>query len=90
MNTIQIACKFPFNFVNRVDQGQDLSYKTPYRVGVIFTGYTYWIPSYKWQTSCDVDLTYFPFDTQTCSVIFVNWIYTVSQRTLLVLSLYGE
>ena len=28
-----------------------------------------------WQTSCDMDMTYFPFDRQTCSVTIINWNY---------------
>ena len=30
-----------------------------------------------WQTSCDMDMTYFPFDKQTCSVTIINWNYRI-------------
>ena len=34
-----------------------------------------WLPTFKWITSCKVDLFYFPYDEQFCEVQFVNWMY---------------
>ena len=36
------------------------------------------------KTSCTVDITYFPFDTQVCKIIFSPWGYYVSQLRLTV------
>ncbi|KAI3389785.1 hypothetical protein SNEBB_001932 [Seison nebaliae] len=42
-----------------------------YRNGTIF----YPVPL-KMKSSCKVDITYFPFDDQTCSIRFASWIYS--------------
>ena len=39
------------------------------QINVYSTGYLYWYPYVVFETSCYLDLTYFPLDTQTCSVI---------------------
>ena len=58
-----------------VDQGNDISFDYKFRTMIGADGSMFWGPGMKWRTSCDVDLTYFPFDTQNCTVKFVNWIY---------------
>ena len=35
------------------------------------------------ETRCELDLTYFPFDKQTCPVILENWAYKMSEVYLL-------
>lgn len=32
-----------------------------------------WFPAEAFETSCRVDVTYFPFDTQRCQLIFFSW-----------------
>ena len=46
----------------------DLAYVVKYRVTVSYTGHVVWTPSFKWETSCDVDLTYFPYDEHDCTI----------------------
>ena len=36
-------------------------------------------PIYKWKTACVVDLSYFPFDEQTCNITFSSWAYDGTQ-----------
>ncbi|XP_078339346.1 acetylcholine receptor subunit beta-like [Crassostrea virginica] len=47
-----------------------------YYVKVYNDGSVYWYPYTVFETSCDLDVTYFPFDTQTCSVIIISWSYS--------------
>ena len=47
-----------------------------YYVYVYNDGAVYWYPYVVFETSCDLDVTYFPFDTQTCSVIIKSWSYS--------------
>nr|XP_022295994.1 acetylcholine receptor subunit beta-like isoform X1 [Crassostrea virginica] len=47
-----------------------------YYVCVYNDGSVYWYPYTVFETSCDLDVTYFPFDTQTCSVIITSWSYS--------------
>ena len=48
------------------------------RVSVLSSGEAMWAPAMKWETSCKVDLFYFPFDEQFCEVQFINWMYGAS------------
>ncbi|XP_064644682.1 neuronal acetylcholine receptor subunit alpha-3-like [Lineus longissimus] len=44
-----------------------------YNVMVHFSGYVSWMPGGTFTTACAFDITYFPFDTQTCSFTFKSW-----------------
>ncbi|XP_048253242.1 neuronal acetylcholine receptor subunit alpha-3-like [Haliotis rufescens] len=35
-----------------------------------------WEPGYVASTSCNIDITYFPFDTQVCSISILSWMTT--------------
>lgn len=41
-----------------------------------YDGYAYWNIADRYQTTCDFDTTYFPFDKQTCKIKIVAWDYT--------------
>ena len=60
----------------RISAINDISLASKFRVTVYFDGIVLWIPSVTLNTSCDMDLTNFPFDTQKCSIIITNWIYS--------------
>ncbi|KAK3612320.1 hypothetical protein CHS0354_011038 [Potamilus streckersoni] len=34
-----------------------------------------WVPYGIWKSTCSVDITYFPFDTQSCDLRFGTWTY---------------
>lgn len=55
-----------------MDEGNDLSMTSKFRVKVS-QGNMSWIPGFRLATTCAVDLTYFPFDKQTCAVNIVTW-----------------
>ncbi|XP_069114214.1 acetylcholine receptor subunit delta-like [Argopecten irradians] len=40
-------------------------------------GYVYWLPFEVFETKCSIDIQYFPFDQQTCSIIVGVWMSTV-------------
>ena len=46
-----------------------------YNVNVIVRhdGTCSWFPPAKLKTSCDIDMHYFPFDTQTCYIKVGSW-----------------
>ena len=46
------------------------------------SGNVFWNPSGVFETFCECDVTYFPFDTQTCQVILTTWGYTSFQINL--------
>ena len=44
-------------------------------VAVFSDGTVKWIPSSIYKSSCQVDMSQFPFDTQTCFFKFGSWTY---------------
>ncbi|KAH3706846.1 hypothetical protein DPMN_066236 [Dreissena polymorpha] len=43
------------------------------------TGAVTWYPYQILEATCDVDITYFPFDTQECPLKFSAWSYTIDE-----------
>lgn len=39
------------------------------------TGLATWSPADVYEVSCDVDVTFYPFDKQTCKLLFTPWFY---------------
>ena len=39
------------------------------------SGNVFWPPPTKFRSTCPVDVTYFPFDDQTCVMKLGSWIY---------------
>ncbi|XP_005110670.3 acetylcholine receptor subunit beta [Aplysia californica] len=46
------------------------------------TGAMTWEPPGIFETHCDVDITFYPFDTQICIVEVTSWAYTVTEVDL--------
>ena len=46
-------------------------------------GYCYWDPRYELSAvHCSVDVTWFPFDVQRCSLVFESWLLTVDKLSI--------
>ncbi|CAC5413736.1 unnamed protein product [Mytilus coruscus] len=45
-------------------------------------GHIIWTPSGIYVTYCETDVTYYPFDTQSCDVIITTWGYTSEEIAL--------
>ena len=47
------------------------------RMGVLvaFDGKMHWEPGGIFTTTCDIDITFFPFDLQRCEIIVGAWAY---------------
>ena len=52
----------------------ELFYKR-FRVSVTHEGLVNWVPGGKFITSCQLDITFYPFDDQTCNIDLVDWAY---------------
>ena len=61
-------------FLHSIENGNDLSIDDDMYF-VTFSGFIIWVPFLKSVTACDLDLTYFPMDQQSCDVILINWVY---------------
>lgn len=46
------------------------------KIQYFYTGVAYWNIADRYQTTCDFDTTYFPFDKQTCEIKIMAWDYT--------------
>ncbi|XP_056004348.1 neuronal acetylcholine receptor subunit alpha-6-like [Ostrea edulis] len=42
-------------------------------------GDVYWYPYEVFETRCSIDITYFPYDKQTCNVTFIVWSYSADE-----------
>jgi hypothetical protein len=45
-------------------------------------GKVLWVPPSKFDTFCELDLKYWPFDKQTCQIIIGSWTYSGFQINL--------
>lgn len=63
---------------NSVEKYKPLGVST-LNVQVSSQGSVYWYPFEVFQSTCSIDITYFPFDVQTCKLIFVAWSYTKAE-----------
>jgi len=45
-------------------------------------GWVMWVPCTIYKSSCSIDVEYFPFDEQTCTLIFGSWTYMDDEVTL--------
>lgn len=50
-----------------------------YYVYVYNSGDVTWKPYEVFETRCAIDITYFPYDKQTCEIIFIVWSYSVDE-----------
>lgn len=46
-----------------------------FRVSVTEKGLVNWVPGGKFVTSCQLDITFYPFDDQECHIDLVDWAY---------------
>ncbi|KAK3612317.1 hypothetical protein CHS0354_011035 [Potamilus streckersoni] len=53
-------------------------------LSVYNNGSVEWYPYGTWKSACNVDITYFPFDTQSCDLKFGTWAYTTGDVSITV------
>ncbi|KAI1301178.1 Acetylcholine receptor subunit beta-like 1 [Halotydeus destructor] len=70
---------------NNADGNYEVRYKS--NVLIYPSGTVTWIPPAIYQSSCTIDVTYFPFDQQKCVMKFGSWTFNGDQVTL---KLYGD
>lgn len=65
---------------NNADGNYEARYKS--NVLIYHDSKVEWIPPAIFQSTCRIDVTYFPFDQQRCEMIFGSWTYTGNAVTL--------
>lgn len=58
-------------------------------VVVTSDGSIIWIPMLNTYSTCPMDLTHFPYDTQTCTLVFGSWTHTSSEMSVQFLTTNG-
>ncbi|ESN95576.1 hypothetical protein HELRODRAFT_86626, partial [Helobdella robusta] len=89
--------RLPFESVWRPDivlcNNADVSaYKSSISTNVIVTsdGNVTWLSMVIFKSSCAVDVKYFPFDEQNCTMLFSSWTYDTYQLNLLLVDDSGD
>ncbi|KAK6168346.1 hypothetical protein SNE40_020900 [Patella caerulea] len=67
---------------NSVDDIFKSEFVELFRVSIYSNGRVVWEPGGVFSISCPIDITYYPFDHQTCELSFGNWQYTKDQVLL--------
>ncbi|CAG0921010.1 unnamed protein product [Notodromas monacha] len=65
---------------NNADGNYEVRYKS--NVLIFPNGEILWVPPAIYQSSCKIDVTYFPFDEQTCLMKFGSWTFNGDQVSL--------
>lgn len=63
---------------NSVESLKELGDKS-YRIRIDNNGNHEWVVGIVSKTACSIDITYYPFDKQSCNITFNPWGYTQSQ-----------
>ncbi|XP_072006051.1 acetylcholine receptor subunit epsilon-like isoform X2 [Engystomops pustulosus] len=65
---------------NNIDGQFDVAYYA--NVLVYNTGYMYWLPPAIFRSTCTIEITYFPFDWQNCTLVFRSQTYNAKEVDL--------
>lgn len=53
------------------------------KVAIQYDGKVRWMVPLMVSSVCAVDVTYFPYDRQTCKIKFGSWIYDINQLEIM-------
>ncbi|KAI8495296.1 acetylcholine-gated cation-selective channel [Branchiostoma belcheri] len=73
-----------------VDADDQFTSRMETNVVLSHTGDIYWDSPAITKSSCEVDVSYFPFDYQNCRVTFGSWTYTIKQLEVVAESEEGD
>lgn len=62
----------------------DGKFKVTFEPNVVVrnNGLMQWLPPSIYKSSCEIDMTYFPFDKQSCEMKFASWTYNAEEVEL--------
>ncbi|XP_035667406.1 neuronal acetylcholine receptor subunit beta-4-like [Branchiostoma floridae] len=73
----EITWKPDLVLFNNADGQYDVQLKT--KALIANTGQVYWLPPAIYQSACSIEVRYFPFDRQNCTMKFGSWTYDSSE-----------
>ncbi|KAL0156585.1 hypothetical protein M9458_047831, partial [Cirrhinus mrigala] len=67
-----------------LENNNDAQFQVAYYCNVLIypSGYVYWLPPAIFRSSCSINVNYFPFDWQNCSLKFSSLTYNAKEITL--------
>lgn len=67
-----------------LENNNDAQFQVAYYCNVLIypSGYMYWLPPAIFRSSCSINVNYFPFDWQNCSLKFSSLTYNAKEITL--------
>ena len=66
-----------------MDGFYDSSYRKDFFILIDSFGHVFWDFGGTIRTHCPMDITYYPYDTQTCSLTLGSWMYNLSEVKLI-------
>ncbi|KAM6969740.1 acetylcholine receptor subunit epsilon [Aplochiton taeniatus] len=66
---------------NNIDGKFDVAYYA--NVLIYSSGYMYWLPPAIYRSTCSIEITYFPFDYQNCTLAFRSQTYSANELNLI-------
>ncbi|KAJ7996024.1 hypothetical protein DPEC_G00232790 [Dallia pectoralis] len=66
---------------NNIDGKFDVAYYA--NVLVSSNGYMYWLPPAIYRSTCAIEITYFPFDYQNCTLVFRSQTYSANELEII-------
>ena len=67
----------------------DGKFKVTFEPNVLirYDGLMQWLPPSIYKSSCQIDMTFFPFDSQQCNMTFASWTYNAEEVELICISI---
>ncbi|XP_029957181.1 acetylcholine receptor subunit epsilon [Salarias fasciatus] len=66
---------------NNIDGKFDVAYYA--NVLITYDGWMYWLPPAIYRSTCAIEITYFPFDYQNCTLVFRSQTYSANEVDLI-------
>uniref|UniRef100_A0A8C5BTE0 Cholinergic receptor, nicotinic, epsilon n=2 Tax=Gadus morhua TaxID=8049 RepID=A0A8C5BTE0_GADMO len=66
---------------NNIDGKFDVAYYA--NVLIDHTGWMYWLPPAIYRSTCAIEITFFPFDYQNCTLVFRSQTYTANELDMI-------
>ncbi|XP_020340974.2 acetylcholine receptor subunit gamma-like [Oncorhynchus kisutch] len=66
---------------NNIDGKFDVAYYA--NVLIYSSGYMYWLPPAIYRSTCAIEITYFPFDYQNCTLVFRSQTYSANELEIM-------
>uniref|UniRef100_A0A3Q3KCJ7 Cholinergic receptor, nicotinic, epsilon n=1 Tax=Monopterus albus TaxID=43700 RepID=A0A3Q3KCJ7_MONAL len=84
LSIIRVPCKTVWLPDIVLENNIDGKFEVAYYANVLisYTGWMYWLPPCIYRSTCSIEITYFPFDYQNCTLAFRSQTYSFNEVEL--------